>query len=86
MELSELKRKIREFDQNAGFDKTSLKELIAMIEKETLILKNNFSDKSVVNHQLTDLLVLVMQIAHRYQTDFDKELAKWFDKSKKYLK
>jgi hypothetical protein len=28
----------------------------------------------------------VMQIAHKYNTDFDKELEEWFVKSKKYVR
>ena len=57
-----------------------------MFEEETKILKSNSYNSDVVNHQLTDLLILIMQVAHRYDTDFEKELSNWFEKSKKYLK
>lgn len=86
MELAELKKKVKEFDEKAGFDKTEFSKLMEMFEEEVNILKSNSDEKSVVDHQLTDLLILIMQVAHRYDTDFEKELSKWFEKSKKYLK
>jgi len=86
MELEELKNKVKDFETKAGFDKTSFSDFIPMFEEEIEILKNVESNKSKVDHQLTDLLILVMQIAYRYETDFNKELADWFEKSKKYYK
>lgn len=85
MEINELKVKIEEFDKKSGFDKTESSKLIEMFEEELKILKENPKKNKVINHQLTDLLVLIMQLAHRYDTDFEKEISKWFDKSKKYL-
>ena len=86
MKIEELKNKVKEFDQKAGFDKTKFSKLMEMFEEEIKILKSNPDEKSVVNHQLTDLLILIMQVAHRYDTNFEKEISKWFEKSKKYLK
>jgi len=85
MELEELKNKIKEFDKKAGLDKTEISDLIKMLNKEVKIIKSNSDKKSAVNHQLTDLLILIMQIANRNNTDFEKELSKWFTKSKKYI-
>lgn len=85
MNLSELKKKVEEFDKKAGFDKTEFSKLIEMFEEEVSTLKSNSNNSNVVNHQLTDLLILIMQVAHRYDTDFEKELSKWFEKSEKYL-
>ena len=84
MQLTELRNKIKEFELLVGFNVTEFSKLVTMIEKEVKILKSN-PDKATVDHQLTDLLVLIMQIANRYDTDFDKELLVWFEKSKKYL-
>lgn len=86
MKLEELHQKVKEFDKKAGFDKTKFSELIEMIKEEVSILENAEKNKDIVNHELTDILILIMQIAHRYNTDFDKELEDWFIKSKKYLK
>tara|TARA_Y100000310_G_scaffold318144_1_gene371851 strand:- start:497 stop:757 length:261 start_codon:yes stop_codon:yes gene_type:complete len=85
MELRELKDKVKEFDKKAGFDKTDFSKLMKMFEEEFNILKLNSDNKKVVNHQLTDLLILIMQVAHRYDTDFEKEITNWFEKSKKYI-
>ncbi|MBT4651595.1 hypothetical protein HOC13_03680 [Candidatus Woesearchaeota archaeon] len=56
-----------------------------MIKKEVKILESNSENKEIVNHQLSDLLILITQIAYQYNMDFDLELKKWFKKSKKYL-
>jgi hypothetical protein len=85
MELTELKNKVKEFDQKAGFDKTEFSKLIEMIEEEVKILKQNPSNTDIVNHQITDLLILIMQISYRYDTCFEKEISKWVEKSQKYL-
>ena len=86
MDLKKLKQKVEDFDKSAGFDKTEFSKLIEMIKEEVEILEKNKKNKKIVDHQLTDLLILIMQIAHRYDTDFDKELDNWFKKSQKYLK
>ena len=86
MDLNNLKRMIEDFDKKTGFDKTEFSKLIEMFEEEIGILKSNPHDKTVVDHELTDLLILIMQIAHRYDTDFEKELDEWFKKSRKYVK
>jgi NTP pyrophosphatase (non-canonical NTP hydrolase) len=86
MKITELQKKVKEFDTKAGFDKTKFKELIEMVKEEVAILEKAEKKKDIVNHELTDLLILIMQFAHRYNTDFDKELEDWFSKSKKYLK
>ena len=78
MNLNELKRKVEDFDKKAGFDKTEFSKLIEMFEEEIGILKANPMNKTVINHELTDLLILIMQTAHRYDTDFEEELSKWF--------
>lgn len=85
MKLEELKNKVKEFDKKAGFDKTEFSKLMQMFEEEIKILKSSSQDKTVVDHQLTDLLILIMQVAYRYDTDFEKELVKWFQKSEKYI-
>ena len=57
-----------------------------MFEKKISILKSNEGDKVIVDHQLTDLIILVMQVANIYETNFDEEITNWFEKSKKYIK
>jgi NTP pyrophosphatase (non-canonical NTP hydrolase) len=86
MRLEELKLKIKEFEAKAGFDKTEFSKLMEMMQEELDVLKANSDNKEIVNHQLTDLLVLIMQVAHRYDVDFNVELEEWFKKSEKYIK
>jgi NTP pyrophosphatase (non-canonical NTP hydrolase) len=86
MDLTAVQQKVKEFDKKAGFNKTKFSELIEMLKEEVAILEKAEKKEDVVNHELTDILILVMQIAHRYNTDFDKELEEWFRKSKKYIK
>jgi len=86
MELEELKNKVKEFDRKTGFDKTEFSKLMEMLEEELNILKENQNNKDIIDHELTDLIILIMQVAHRYDTDLEKELSEWFEKSKKYIK
>lgn len=86
MELEELKARVKAFDKKAGFDKTDFKKLVEMVKEEVKILESTPGKKDVVNHKLIDLLILIMQIGYRYDTDFDLELSNWFEKSQKYLK
>lgn len=86
MALNELKNKVKEFEQKAGFDKTDVNKLLEMVDEEIKIIKTNLKNKEVVDHKLADLAVLLFQIANRYNTDLDSEWEKHFEKSKKYLK
>ena len=85
-ELNELRKKVKDFEKKADFDKTGAKELIEMLQKELDILKKNSADKSVADHQIMDIQVLILQIANRFNTDMDSEWKTWFEKSKKYVK
>lgn len=63
MNFKELQQKVKEFDRKTGFDKTKFSELIEMIKEEVSILEKAEKKKEIVDHELTDLLVLLMQIA-----------------------
>lgn len=84
--LNSLKNKVRIFEKKAGFDKTGVNKLLKMVDEEISILKSKRRSKKIVDHKLIDLQVLILQIANRYKTDLDSELAKHFKKSEKYLK
>lgn len=86
MKIQELKEKVKEFDKKVGFNKTDFSLLMDMFQEELNILKENKDNPEIVHHELTDLLILIMQVANRYDTDFEKEIRDWFEKSKKYLK
>lgn len=82
MDIKELKEKIKRFDKEIGWDKTEFKQLISFMQEELDNLKPSSKNKNRVNHLLTDLLILVMQIGYRYDTDFDSEIRKWFKEAK----
>ena len=84
MDLEKLRKRISKFEKKAGFSKTKTKELAKMLQKEAGILSKNNSTKKI-NHQLADILVLLMQISNRTKTNFSSEVKKWFEKSKKYI-
>jgi hypothetical protein len=84
--LNELRKKVKDFEKQAGFDKTEAKELLTMLQKELDLLKANADDKNVADHQIMDIQILILQIANRLNTDMDSEWKTWFEKSKKYLK
>ena len=84
--LDILKNKIKEFDKKAGWDKTEFKELIDYMQEELDNLKSSPDNRDRVNHLLADLLVLIMQVSYRYDTDFDSELENWFRETEKYTK
>lgn len=86
MDIDVLKTKISEFEKCTGFDKTNANKLVDMLKEELKLLESGLNDKSIVDHQLVDLLVLIIQISNRYNTDFDLELEKWFEKSERYLR
>lgn len=83
--LNELRKKVKEFEQKAGFDKTEAKQLLEMLQKEMDLLVQNIDDKNVADHQIMDLQILILQIANRLNTDLDNEWKRWFEKSKKYI-
>lgn len=84
MQISKLQEKVKSFEAKTKFDKTSFEELIKMITEELNILEKNSHDEKIVNHQITDLLILILQISNRYNTNFESEIKHWIEKSKKY--
>ncbi len=83
MDLNKLREKIKEFDKKAGWDKTEFKQLVGFMQEELDNLKSSPENKDRVNHLLADLLILIMQISYRYDTDFDSEIEKWLNEQKK---
>ncbi len=82
MEINELREKIKEFDKKLGWDKTEFKQLIGFMQEELDNLKSSSENKNRVNHLLADLLIIIMQISYRYDTDFDSEIEKWLNEQK----
>lgn len=86
MDIGALQKRMKEFDKSAGWDKTNFNQLINFLQEELDNLKSSEEDKERVNHLLTDLLILIMQMSYRYDANFEIEIDKWFKISEKYIK
>ncbi len=86
MELNKLKGEINQFEKKAGFDRTKSEKLLNMIDEEIKLMRKNIKNKKFMNGKITDILILSIQLANRFQTKFSSEIKIWFKKSEKYLK
>jgi len=59
--------------------------IITLIEQEFATLKININNKVIVDHQLYDLLFLLLELAVYNKTDLDSEWLLGKEKKKKYL-
>ena len=82
--FDKLIKEILIFEKKAGFDKTSKKTLVNWLQKELTDYKKSKSKSKKVN-KLSDMLVLIMQIARREKISMDKAWKKHWKKSEKYL-
>lgn len=80
MEIKNMAEAIRKLEEKKGWKATSTKELIKWLQKELAILKTT-KDKAVISHQLSDILVLLLQIASREGVDLEAEFKKHLKKS-----
>lgn len=85
MTLNNYRNEVEHFLNNLGEKALKPSEIIAAFEKEFSLLKNNLDNKAVANHQLYDLLFLILELAAYNQTDLDEEWARGREKKKKYL-
>ena len=83
--LDKFKKEISEFEKNAGFEKTSKKQLVKWIKREVRNYEK-FRSKKIRENKLLDIIVLVMQIAKREKISFDRAWVGWCKKSERYLK
>ncbi|MFA6171413.1 MAG: hypothetical protein WCW77_05180 [Patescibacteria group bacterium] len=85
MNIEELKHGVEEFDKKLGWNKTEIKEIINFMQEELDNLKAGGYNRERIDHLLTDLLMLVMQAGYKNQTDFKKEIEKWFIETEKTI-
>jgi predicted house-cleaning noncanonical NTP pyrophosphatase (MazG superfamily) len=83
--FDKLIKEIHTFEKKAGFDKTPKKTLTNWLQKELTAYKKSKS-KSKKQNKLSDMIVLIMQIARRENISLDKALKIHWKKSEKYLK
>jgi len=77
----EVQHFLAHFDDKA-FDPTTV---VTLLEQELATLKANLNNKAIVDHQLYDLLFLLLELAVHNQTNLDAEWRKGQEKKKKYL-
>jgi len=83
--FDKLIKEIYTFEKKAGFDKTPKKTLTNWLQKEL----NNYKkakSKPKKENKLSDMIVLIMQIAIRENISLDKAWKIHWKKSQKYLK
>lgn len=83
--FNNMSKEIHNFEKQAGFDKTSSKQLVKWLKEE---IKNYEEAKSKVikQNKLMDILCLTIQISRRENMNLDNAWIRWWWKSKKYLK
>lgn len=59
--------------------------VVTLLEQELATLKVNLNNKAIVDHQIYDLLFLLLELAVHNQTDLDAEWHQGQEKKKKYL-
>lgn len=65
-------------------DKWTPTTIVQALEEELAVLKANINDKAVVDHQLYDLLFLLLELAAHNHTNLDAEWHRGQEKKKKY--
>ena len=83
MKLKELVNEVKKLEKRKGFDKTSKKKLLEMLEKEVKLTKTYTYNKKKFDHQLADLQVLIAQLAIRNKTNLHNEVLKHIKISEK---
>lgn len=85
MSLNEYRDEAGRFLQAVNALDEPAQKKIDMIKKELETLKQNMQDKSVVSHQIYDLLFILFELAAQYESDLDTEWAEGRERKKKYL-
>jgi hypothetical protein len=86
MNITELIQTVKKLEKRKGFDKTSKNKLLEMMQKELDLAKTYKYNKNKFDHQLSDLQVLIIQLAIRNKTNLHNELLKHFKHSEKRYK
>ncbi|MDD5417439.1 MAG: hypothetical protein PHW96_00945 [Candidatus Nanoarchaeia archaeon] len=89
MVLNELMNFVRQFEIESGFDKTEVKELLDMLQKEVDNLKGASEttgkpEQEYIENKMVDIVILVLQIANRYHGNLDGEWKKHWGRQDKY--
>jgi len=85
--LNNLKNEVRErFLDQLGEKKSTIEDLISMLEEELSLLKSVINDKSRFGHQIYDMLFILFTLASEHEIDLDEQWKNGWIKKQKYLK
>ena len=85
--LNNLKNEVRErFLDQLGEKKSTIEDLISMLEEELSLLKSVINDKSRFGHQIYDMLFILFMLASEHEIDLDEQWKNGWIKKQKYLK
>jgi len=75
---------VSEFICKSGFS-VDIPPIFDMLDEEYSLLKSSCGDADRMQHQIYDMLFLLLEIAAKYNMDLDTEWSKGKEKKKKYL-
>ncbi len=84
MALNNYRDEVQRFMLKLGDKAFDRQVIVAELEHELKVLKENLTNKVIVDHQIYDLLFLLMELAVHNQTDIDAEWDKGRARKKEY--
>lgn len=84
LSLNFYRDEVSEFFCKSGFS-VDIPQIFDMLDEEYSFLKASCGDTDRMQHQIYDMLFLLLEIAAKYNMDLDTEWSKGKEKKKKYL-
>ena len=86
MTLNNYRDEACEFLEAIGAKPENVNKVLGMLDEELTKLKDSISDRTELCHQVYDMMVLLFELAAKFDLDLDAEWAKSRSrKQKKYL-
>lgn len=87
--LNSYKDYVRQFEIESGFNRSTPKELIELLEDAVHNLKVGTegigkAEQGYLENKMLDIIILIFQIANRYNANLDGEWIKHWQRSEKY--
>ncbi|MFA6263687.1 MAG: hypothetical protein WCW33_04345 [Candidatus Babeliales bacterium] len=85
MSLNNYRDAVQQFMLKLGDKAFDSPTILTLLEQELATLKANLTNKTIVDHQIYDILFLLMELAVHNQTDLDSAWRAGQERKKKYL-
>jgi hypothetical protein len=85
MSLNNHRNDVQQFMLKLGDKAFDSPTVVNLIEQEVATLKTNLTNKTIVDHQIYDILFLLMELAVHNQTDLDSAWHAGQERKKKYF-